>query len=100
MKEYYVYLMCSRSGSLYCGMTNNLERRVMEHRTKSIPGFTAKYRIDRLVWYASTNDVQIALEYEKKIKGWRRAKKDALIEASNPDWRDLSADWFPDGKTP
>jgi putative endonuclease len=93
MREYYVYIMCNRSGTLYCGMTNDLERRVMEHKTKSVPGFSEKYHIDRLVWFESTNNVHEAIEFEKKIKGWRRAKKIALIEAANPMWKDLSEDW-------
>jgi putative endonuclease len=98
MKEYYVYLMCNRSGTLYCGMTSALEKRVMQHKTRAVPGFTAKYHIDRLVWFASTNDVHIAIEFEKRIKGWRRSKKIALIESTNPAWKDLSKDWYPKRK--
>ena len=93
MNEYYVYIMTNKSRTLYTGITNDLERRVYEHRSKAIPGFTAKYNITQLVWFESTNDVQAAIEFEKRIKGWKREKKIALIESRNPEWRDLSEDW-------
>ena len=93
MNEYYVYIMTNKSRTLYTGITNDLERRVYEHRSKAIPGFTAKYNIPQLVWFESTNDVQAAIEFEKRIKGWKREKKIALIESRNPEWRDLSEDW-------
>ncbi|NLW51558.1 MAG: GIY-YIG nuclease family protein [Candidatus Brocadiaceae bacterium] len=94
MKEYYVYIMTNRSGTLYTGVTNNLGRRVAEHKSHAIPGFTRKYRIDRLVYFESTNDVKDAIAREKQIKGWLRAKKIALIESMNPEWTDLAADWW------
>ena len=90
MKEYYVYIMTNRSGTLYTGMTSNLKRRVYEHKEKLISGFTKRYNIDRLVWYDATTDVQAAIAYEKKIKGWLRKKKIALIESKNPGWKDLA----------
>lgn len=90
MKEYYVYIMTNRSKTLYTGMTNDLKRRVHEHKEKLIPGFTKKYNISKLVWFDSTNDVQAAIAYEKKIKGWLREKKVALIESKNPEWKDLA----------
>ncbi len=93
MKEYYVYIMTNRSRTLYTGMTNNLERRVYEHKRKLIPGFTSRYNITQLVYYESTNEVLDAIAREKQIKGWRRSKKIALIESVNPEWRDISADW-------
>jgi putative endonuclease len=94
MKTYYVYIMASQSRTLYVGVTNNLERRVHEHKQKSGDSFTARYNITRLVWYAETYEVIEAITKEKEIKGWLRAKKKSLIEEANPDWRDLSEDWY------
>ena len=93
MKEYYVYIMTNRSGTLYVGMTNDIFRRVQEHKEGRGSKFTSKYRINRLVYYESTNDVWAAIAREKQIKGWLRAKKIALIESVNPEWRDLSEEW-------
>jgi putative endonuclease len=93
MKHYYVYIMTNRSQTLYTGVTNSLERRVYEHKHKLTPGLTSKYNIDRLVFYEETNDVYAAITREKEIKNWLRAKKIALIESKNPQWRDLSEDW-------
>jgi len=76
------------------GMTNDLERRVYEHKQKLADGFTAKYRIDRLVHFEETSDVLSAIEREKKIKGLLRAKKIALIESVNPTWEDFSEAWY------
>lgn len=94
MKSYYVYIMTNRSKTLYTGITNNLERRVYEHKQKLIPGFTSKYDITKLVYHEETNDVSVAIAREKQIKGWLRAKKIALIELENPEWKDLSLDWY------
>ena len=93
-KFYYVYIMTNRSKTLYTGITNNLERRVHEHKRKSIAGFTSKYNITRLVYYEETTDVLSAISREKMIKGWVRAKKLALIESVNPTWQDLSAIFY------
>ena len=93
MRKYYVYIMSNPSRTLYVGMTNNLERRVYEHKNKLIEGFTSQYNITRLVWFAETEDVRDAIAREKEIKGWLRAKKKALIEETNPGWEDLSAGW-------
>jgi len=93
MKEYYVYILTNRSRTLYVGMTNDIVRRVQEHKEGRGSKFTSKYRINRLVYYESTNDVLSAIAREKQIKGWLRAKKIALIESLNPDWRDLSEDF-------
>lgn len=93
-KEYFVYIMTNKSRTLYTGVTNNLERRVYEHKNKLIPGFTSKYNITRLVWYESGDNIHVAIAREKQIKGWLRAKKIALIESMNPDWLDLSEDWY------
>jgi putative endonuclease len=102
VKQYYVYVMASVRRTLYVGVTNNLARRVWEHKQGLVPGFTAKYNCKRLVFYEGTNDVTAAIEREKQIKGWTRSKKIALIESQNPDWRDLSehdmvADKHPSG---
>jgi putative endonuclease len=85
--------MTNKSGTLYTGVTNNLERRIYEHKQKLVPGFTTKYNITRLVYYEATDDIGAAIEREKQIKGWLRRKKIALIDAVNPEWRDLSVDW-------
>jgi len=91
MRQYYVYIMTNKSRTLYTGVTNNLERRVHEHKQKLIPGFTIKYNISRLVFFESTQDIRAAIEREKQIKGWLRSKKIALIESVNPQWEDLSS---------
>ena len=91
MKQCYVYIMTNKSRTLYTGVTNNLERRVYEHKQKLIPGFTTKYNISRLVYFEATEDIRAAIEREKQIKGWLRSKKITLIESVNPSWTDLSA---------
>src|SRR6266852_6666076 len=90
MKHYYVYIMTNRSQTLYIGVTNNQQRCIDEHKHHLVAGFTSKYRITRLVYFEETSDVNAAIAREKHIKGWLRAKKVALIESINPDWRDLS----------
>lgn len=89
--EYYVYIMSSTSNyTIYTGVTNNLVRRVYEHRTGADPdGFTTKYAVKKLVYYESTHDVLSAIEREKQIKSWSRTKKNTLIAGINPAWRDL-----------
>jgi putative endonuclease len=96
MEQYYVYIMTNKSRTLYTGITNNLERRVYEHKNKLIEGFTKKYNITKLVYYEISNDVEAAIAREKQIKGWLRSKKIALIESVNPQWEDLSNGWFLD----
>ncbi len=91
MKTYYVYIMASDSRTLYTGVTNDLARRVYEHKNKLMPGFTAKYNINTLLYYEAFEDINVAIAREKQIKGWSRAKKVALIELSNPGWVDLIA---------
>jgi len=88
--EYFVYIVCSRSGTLYIGMTNNLDRRIMQHKKQEIEGFSNKYHCDRLVYYEKFDDVHKAIGREKQLKGWNRAKKIALIESLNPRWQDLA----------
>jgi len=94
MKQYYVYIMSSKSRKLYTGVTDNLERRVYEHKNKLLPGFSKRYNISRLVYCETCPDVRAAISREKQIKGWLRAKKVALIESVNPAWDDLSSGWY------
>ncbi len=98
MKTYYVYIMISLSGTLYTGMTNDLKRRVYQHKHKLIEGFTEKYNVTRLAYYEETQDVQTAIACEKEIKSWRRSKKLELIKSSNPKWQDLSDGWYGEGQ--
>ena len=87
---YFVYILASqRNGTLYVGVTNDLVRRVHEHREKLVEGFTARYQVSRLVWFDQTESVEEAIAHEKRLKRWRREWKLALIEKSNPDWLDL-----------
>jgi putative endonuclease len=94
MHQYYVYLMTNQSKTLYTGVTNDLLRRIYEHKLKLVPGFTAKYNIAKLVYYETTTDIHSAIAREKQIKGWLRVKKINLIESSNPKWLDLAKDWY------
>lgn len=92
--RYFVYILTSRNHKvMYIGMTNDLARRLQEHRDHVVPGFTQKYRVGTLVYFEETHDVLAALEREKQIKKWRREKKDALVASMNPQWRDLGADF-------
>ena len=96
MRQYYVYIMTNNSRTLYTGVTNNLQRRVYEHKNKLVKGFTEKYNIKKLVYYEETNDINSAIAREKQIKGWLREKKIKLIEESNSEWKDLSEEWMLD----
>jgi putative endonuclease len=89
-RTYCVYILASRSRNLYTGVTNNLERRMIEHRDGLVPGFTSKYRISRLVHFEQFGDIREAIAREKEIKAWRREKKIWLIERQNPKWEDLA----------
>ena len=91
--HYYVYIVASRSRVLYCGLTNSVARRTEEHRAGLIPGFTADYKCHRLVWFEHYRYVHNAIDREKEIKRWTRAKKIELIEETNPSWADLSEAW-------
>ncbi len=93
MKQYFFYIMSSQSGTLYIGMTNNLSRRVYQHKAKEIDGFTKRYNIDRLVYFEQFSDVRDAIAREKSVKKWRRSKKIELIKSMNPTWKDLSEEW-------
>ena len=92
-KTCYVYIPASRTEVLYTGVTSDLTGRIIKHKDKRLNGFTKKYNVSRLVWYNETNDIQRALEWEKKIKGWSRKKMIDMIEKNNPQWQDLSAAW-------
>lgn len=91
--SYYVYILASRSRTLYTGVANNIHRRVGEHKAGSASRFTAKYKINRLVYYEEFKYIDRAIAREKVIKGWLRSRKVALIESANPTWEDLSAGW-------
>jgi putative endonuclease len=94
-RRYYMYLMASLSRRLYVGVTNNLVRRTHEHKEARIPGFTARYRFHRLVYFESFQYVRSAIAREKQVKAWRRSRKVSLIEDQNPTWADLSESWKP-----
>jgi putative endonuclease len=91
--HYYVYIVASRTHTLYIGITDNIGRRVEQHRNAELPGFTATYRCNRLVFLENYQYVQKAIAREKQLKGWRRSKKIWLIELTNPTWSDLSEVW-------
>ena len=88
--SYYVYILTNKSNTLYIGVTNNLERRVQEHKLKIIAGFTSKYNLNKLIYFAEFREIEEAIEFEKKIKGWTRKKKIDLIKTQNPKFKDLS----------
>jgi putative endonuclease len=94
-KTYYIYILASkRNGTLYIGITNNLERRIFEHKNKLIKGFTKKYNVNQLVYFEEYADVREALIREKRLKKWNRSWKLEIIEKANPDWEDLSKGLF------
>ena len=101
MKEYYVYILANKRGVLYTGVTNDLERRVYEHKKKFVDGFTKRYNVTQLVYFESTKDVTAAITREKQIKGLLRSKKVDLIKTINPRLENLSENWFEsDNKEP
>ena len=79
---------------MYVGVTNNLERRVFEHKSKLVDGFTKRYNITKLVYFEQTTNVKSAIEREKQLKGWIRKRKNELVNSMNPSWKDLSEDWY------
>jgi putative endonuclease len=93
-RTYHVYILASRSRTLYTGVTNNLERRITEHRHRLAPGFTGRYNVFRLVYLEAFSDIRAAIAREKEIKGWRREKKIWLIHRSNRAWEDLGEQLF------
>ena len=94
MKTYYVYILASKTGTLYTGITSNLFRRVSEHKDHVLPGFTSKYNVNRLLYYEEYGTPDEAIKRGKTIKGWRREKKIKLIDAENPEWNDLANNWY------
>jgi len=93
-RTYFTYIVASKSKTLYIGVTGDLMRRVFEHKHKAYPGFTARYNCNRLVWFQRFSEVSAAIQREKELKGWTRAKKIVLVEAENPTWEDLSEGWY------
>jgi putative endonuclease len=96
-QHYFVYILASTAGTLYIGVTNNLHRRIWQHKQGEIEGFTKKYRVNRLVYHESFDDVRNAIDREKQLKRWTRAKKIWLFERVNPSWLDLSSGWYERG---
>jgi putative endonuclease len=92
---YFTYIVASRSRTLYIGMTGDLLKRNLPAQQKTYKGFSATYNCNRLVWFEQIADVSDAIQREKEMKGWTRARKIALIQTSNPTWEDLSKDWYP-----
>ena len=93
-KTVYIYIMVSKSWTLYVGITNNIKRRVFEHKNHLVPGFTNKYSIDRLLYVETFANPASAINREKQIKAWRREKKVKLIDSQNPAWNDLIEGWY------
>ena len=93
-KQYYVYIMTNKSGTLYTGLTENLKKRIDQHKNKLVEDFTKKYNINKLLYFETFPDVYSAIDREKTIKGWVRRKKLDLIRTTNPDWTDLSQNWY------
>ena len=94
MKQYYVYMLASKkNGTLYIGVTNDLAKRIYEHKNGTVEGFTKKYEINELVYFESTLDIKSAIQREKRLKKWKRQWKIELIEKGNPNWDDLYKDW-------
>jgi putative endonuclease len=91
--KFWVYILSSRSGTLYVGITGFFDQRIHQHKYDSIEGFTKKYQCHRLVYYESYQDAEVAISREKQVKRWRREKKTALIEKTNPRWADLAENW-------
>ncbi len=98
-RRYYVYIMTNQVRTLYVGVTNDLVRRVYEHKRKLVPGFTSKYNLTWLAYYEETSEVASAIAREKQVKGWRRSQKVELIESMNPRWKDLALVWFEDARS-
>lgn len=94
MNNYYVYILTNWNDTvMYIGVTNDLHRRLYEHKHSLVDGYTKKYHVHKLVYFEQTTDVRAAIAREKQLKGWRRSKKNTLVETLNPAWRDLSEDW-------
>ncbi len=95
MNEYFVYMLSNKyKNVLYTGVTNNLRKRVYEHKMKFNRGFTSRYNCTTLVWYEKFNDINVAISREKQLKNWKRQWKNVLVEKDNPNWNDLAENWF------
>ncbi len=95
MKQYYVYILTNKTNKVvYVGVTNNLIRRMYEHKNKLVDGFTKKYNLKKLVYFETTTDVKSALIREKQLKNWHREWKNNIINEQNPNWKDLSEEWY------
>lgn len=90
MHTYYVYILASVKRTLYIGVTNDLRRRLYEHKTGAVPGFTTRYKVDRFVYFEAVGQAETAIQREKQLKGWVRKRKLELIESQNPEWEDLA----------
>ncbi len=99
MKNYYVYIMTNNSRTLYIGVTNDLKRRVYEHKMELIDGFTKRYKLHKLIFFETSNDINSAIRREKQLKNWHRQWKINLIETQNPEWIDLAKEWYLDAET-
>ena len=93
-RQFFIYILASDSGVLYSGITNDLHRRVFEHRSGVFGGFTTRYRVYKLVWWETAEEPRAAIAREKQIKAWSRKKRVSLVTTQNPGWQDLAADWF------
>lgn len=94
MRQYFIYIMTNGAGTLFVGMTNDLMLRIHQHKEKLVEGFTRKNSITMLVYYEATNDIVAAMSREKQLKRWSNRQKIVLVESTNPQWSDLSADWY------
>ncbi|MBI3589092.1 MAG: GIY-YIG nuclease family protein [Candidatus Liptonbacteria bacterium] len=93
-RQYFVYIMASLTGTLYIGVTNDLQKRVYQHKNNLVEGFTKRYQCHKLIYFEETSDVESAIAREKQLKRWNRAKKEFLIKTINPHWKDLNKDWI------
>lgn len=94
MNTYYVYILTNWNNRvMYIGVTNHLQHRLQQHKQGAYEGFTKKYRVHKLVYYETTSDIKAAIQREKQLKGWRRERKNLLVESVNPHWVDLSSAW-------
>jgi putative endonuclease len=94
VNTYYLYIMASKTGTLYVGFTSDIKERVYQHKNHLLPGFTDKYNVERLVYIETFGEAFAGIRREKQIKAWRREKKVRLIDSANPKWDDLSAEWY------
>ncbi len=94
MRQYFIYIMTNGVGTLYVGMTNDLMLRILQHKDQLVEGFSKKNSITMLVYYEATNDIVAAISREKQLKRWSNSQKVALVESMNPQWSDLSAEWY------